>query len=50
MQAWQAAEIRPGTEIAVLGYIHEAKKGDAVLRAEYPWVAGKASGLRSWPA
>jgi len=49
-QAWQAAEIRPGTEIVVLGYTHEAETGDAVLRAEYPWVAGKAYGLRSSPA
>jgi hypothetical protein len=50
MQAWQVAEIRPGTEVAVLGFTFEGEKGDAVLRAEYLWVAGKAYGLRSSPA
>ena len=50
MEAWRVAEIKPGTELAVLGYTHEGEKGDAVLRAEYLWVAGKTYALRSAPA
>ena len=50
MEAWQVAEIKPGTGVAVLGFTHEGEKGDAVLRAEYIWVAGKAYGMRSSPA
>lgn len=50
MEAWQVAEIQPGAEVAVLGYTFEGEKGNAVLRAEYLWVAGKAYGLRSSPA
>jgi hypothetical protein len=50
MEAWQVAEIKPGTRVAVLGFTHEGEKGDAVLRAEYLWVAGKTYGMRSSPA
>jgi len=50
MQAWQVAEIRPGTDVAVLGFTFNEEKGDPVLRAEYLWVAGKAYGMRSSPA
>lgn len=50
MQAWQVAEIKPGTELSVLGFTLTDEKGEAVLRAEYLWVAGKAYGLRSSPA
>ena len=50
MQAWQVAEFKAGTDVAVLGFTHEGEKGDAVLRAEYLWVAGKAYGMRSSPA
>ncbi|MDB5965940.1 MAG: hypothetical protein JWQ72_2440 [Polaromonas sp.] len=50
MQAWNVAEIRPGTPVSVLGFTFVGEKGDAVLRAEYLFVDGKAYGLRSSPA
>jgi hypothetical protein len=50
MEAWQVAEIKPGTELSVLGFTFQDEKGEPVLRAEYLWVAGKAYGLRSSPA
>ena len=50
MQAWNVAEIKPGTSIAVLGFTFTAEKGDAVLRAEYLFVAGSTYALRSSPA
>lgn len=50
LQAWKVAEIKPGTQISVLGFTFAGEKGDAVLRAEYLFVDGKAYGLRSSPA
>ncbi len=50
MQAWQVEEIRPGAQVAVLGYAFPGEKGDPVLRAEYLFVGDKAYGLRSSPA
>ena len=50
MQAWNVAEIKPGVTIAVLGFTFTAEKGDAVLRAEYLFVAGNTYALRSSPA
>lgn len=50
LQAWGVPEIRPGTPLAVLGFTFTGEKGDAVLRAEYLWLGGKAYGLRSGPA
>ncbi len=50
LQAWQVETIQPGTTISVVGYTHAGEKGDAVLRAEYLFVGGKAYGLRSSPA
>ena len=50
LQAWQVAEIKPGTDVAVLGFTFNDEKGEPVLRAEYLWVGGKAYGLRSSPA
>ena len=50
MEAWQVAEIKPGTELSVLGFTFHDEKGEPVLRAEYLWVAGKVYGLRSSPA
>lgn len=49
MQAWQVAEIKPGTALSVLGFTLREEKGDAVLRVEYLFVDGKAYGLRSGP-
>jgi hypothetical protein len=50
MEAWRVAEIKPGTDVSVLGFTFGDEKGEPVLRAEYLWVAGKAYGLRSSPA
>jgi len=50
MEAWQVAEIKPGTDVSVLGFTLHEEKGEPVLRAEYLWVGGKAYGMRSAPA
>jgi hypothetical protein len=50
LEAWQMAEVKPGTELSVLGFTFGDERGEPVLRAEYLWVAGKAYGLRSSPA
>jgi hypothetical protein len=50
MQAWQAPEIKDGDAISLLGFTFAGEKGDAILRAEYVWIGGKAYGLRSSPA
>lgn len=49
LQAWKVAEIKPGAQVALLGFTLAGEKGDAVLRAEYLFVDGKAYGLRSSP-
>ena len=50
MQAWQVPEIKPGTAVSVVGFGLRDEKGEAVLRAEYLFVGGKAYGLRFSPA
>lgn len=50
MQAWQVAEIKPGTPLAVVGYTFPGEKGDAIVRVEYLFVDGKTYALRSSPA
>jgi hypothetical protein len=50
MDAWKVAEIKPGETVAVIGYTLPGEQGDAVLRAEYLFAAGKIYGLRSSPA
>lgn len=50
LQAWNVAEIKPGTKLSVVGFAFAGEKGDAILRAEYLFVDGKAYGLRSGPA
>jgi hypothetical protein len=50
LQAWQVPEIKAGDAVQVLGFTFTGEQGDAVLRAEYVWVGGKAYGLRSSPA
>jgi hypothetical protein len=50
IEAWQLAEIKPGTEVSVLGFTFGDEKGEPVVRAEYIWVGGKAYGMRSSPA
>jgi hypothetical protein len=50
LQAWGLDEIKPGTQVAALGFTFTGEKGEPVLRAEYLFVGGKAYGLRSSPA
>jgi Family of unknown function (DUF6152) len=50
LQAWNVAEIKPGTTVSVVGFSFAGEKGAAILRAEYLFVDGKAYGLRSSPA
>lgn len=50
MQAWGIEEIKPGTELAVLGFTFAGEQGEPVLRAEYLFLGDKAYGLRSSPA
>ena len=50
MQAWQVQEVKPGTSLSVVGFTLREEKGEAVLRAEYLFVDGKAYALRSGPA
>ena len=49
LEAWAVPEIKVGDAVAVLGFTFAQEKGDAVLRAEYFFAAGKAYGLRSSP-
>jgi len=49
LQAWQVAEIKPGTPLSVVGYTFSGEKGEAIMRVEYLFVDGKAYGLRSSP-
>ena len=50
LQALGLDEIKPGTQVAALGFTFTGEKGEPVLRAEYVFVGGKAYGLRSSPA
>ncbi len=49
MNAWGVPEIKPGDALALLGFTFNGEKGDAVVRVEYLFFAGKAYGLRSSP-
>ena len=49
MQAWKVPEIKPGTDLAVLGFTFQGEQGKAVLRAEYLFLGGQTYGLRSSP-
>lgn len=50
MNAWAVPEIKNGDRVALLGFTFAGEKGEAILRAEYVFVGGKAYGLRSSPA
>ena len=50
MEAWKVAEIKPGTQVSVVGFGLKDEKGEPVLRVEYLFVGGKAYGLRSSPS
>ncbi len=50
MEQWRVAEIKAGTDLAVLGFAFAQEKGEPILRAEYLFLAGQVYGLRSRPA
>ena len=50
MAAWQVAEIKVGETVSAVGFTTKDEAGEAVMRVEYLFVAGKAYGLRSSPA
>jgi hypothetical protein len=50
MAAWKVPPVRVGDELGVLGFTFAEEKGEAILRAEYLFHAGKIFGLRSSPA
>lgn len=50
MEAWKVPELKPGMNVSVVGFIFREEKGEAILRAEFLFVDGKAYGLRSGPA
>jgi len=50
MEAWKVPEVKTGAGLAVLGFTFAGEQGEALLRAEYLFVDGKAYGLRSSPA
>ena len=50
LQSWKVDPIEPGVSLELLGFTFKDEKGDAVLRVEYLFVAGKVYGLRSAPA
>lgn len=50
LEAWKVAPIQAGATVGILGYTFKDEKGEAILRAEYLYVDGKAYGLRSSPA
>lgn len=50
MQAWGVPELKVGESLALLGFTFTGEKGEAILRAEYLFHAGKTYGLRSSPA
>ena len=50
LEAWKVAEIKPGALVSAVGFTSKDEKGEAVMRVEYLFVAGKVYGLRSSPA
>ncbi len=50
LEQWKVQPIAAGTPVAVLGYTFAGEKGEALLRAEYLFLAGQVAGLRSGPA
>ena len=50
MEAWQVPVIKAGDTLGLIGFTFAGEKGDAVLRVEYLFLAGKVYALRSAPA
>ncbi|WP_382326602.1 hypothetical protein ACFJGX_16815 [Hydrogenophaga sp. UC242_50] len=43
-------EVKTGASLSTVGFTFKDEKGEAILRAEYVFLEGKAYGLRSSPA
>jgi hypothetical protein len=50
LNQWQMPQIQNGAALSVVGFTFKDEKGEAILRAEYLFLDGKAYGLRSSPA
>jgi hypothetical protein len=50
MEAWKIEPIKKGETIEVVGFSFPRQEGEAILRAEFLFLGGKAYGLRSAPA
>ena len=50
MEAWKVPEIKVGESVAMLGFTLTGERGEAVVRVEYLYLAGKTYSLRSNPA
>ena len=50
MEAWKVAEIKAGSQVAVVGFTFKSEQGSAIVRVEYLFVDGKTYALRSSPA
>ena len=50
MEAWKVPEIKVGAVVSMLGFTLVGERGEAVMRVEYLYLAGKAYALRSSPA
>jgi hypothetical protein len=50
METWKVPTIKVGESVSLLGFTLTGEKGEAVMRVEYLYLAGKAYALRSSPA
>ncbi len=50
METWKVPEIKVGESVSMLGFTLMGEKGEAVVRVEYLYHAGKTYALRSSPA
>ena len=50
MEAWKVPQIKTGAAVSLLGFTLTGEQGEAVVRVEYLYLAGKAYALRSSPA
>jgi hypothetical protein len=50
IESWKLAPIPVGAAVSIVGFTLRGEQGDAVLRAEYLFVDGRAYAFRSGPA
>jgi hypothetical protein len=49
VQAWKLEEIKPGAQVAAVGFSLKGEQSEAILRVEYLFVGDRVYGLRSSP-